>query len=399
MIMFLGMLDVHSQGLRGISAYVQEQGHDVWNTWFKSSTYHDKTCTSQDIDDLIHHLKMQEPDYIGISVKSSFFQLFCQISDRIRKELPWCKIIVGGAFPTGAPQLCKPYANWVVVGEGEIATCEILDGKYNDGILVGQIVEDLDALPPAYYGGRDTYVHSHVMVAGGIETSHMSYSAGRGCPFFCTYCHESVINTVYGKKHLRQRSPKRCFEDIMKLHKRFNAWNFSISDSCFMMDQDYLEEWADLFEPTGFKFNVSGMPNYSNLANLKALKRMGTTIVRYGVQSGSQKIRSKLFNRKDTLDKILEIGPDIEEAGLKATYDFIINNPYDTPETMMETRNFIKKLPPQSNINCYELRWFPGTPLTEKALRDGYITPDDIDGSGRLRIGGWMYSYSQAWGE
>jgi len=122
------------------------------------------------------------------------------------------------------------------------------------------------------------------------------------------------------------------------------------------------------------------------------LKEVGMSNLRLGVQSGSDHIRTKFFNRKDSLDDILNVAWLLFENKVVGLYDFIVNNPYDNFYTTKETRDFIDKLPPLSGINCFELRWFPKTPLTERALGDGTIEQKDVEGQYN-RFGGWNYCY------
>jgi radical SAM superfamily enzyme YgiQ (UPF0313 family) len=123
------------------------------------------------------------------------------------------------------------------------------------------------------------------------------------------------------------------------------------------------------------------------------LKEAGCEGIRMGVQSGSGSMRSK-FNRKETLDDILRAATLIYHNKIGSSYDFIINNPYDDGYSLKETRDFIGKLPPYVGINCFELRWFPSTPMTNMALRDGYILPRDVEGQ-YSRFGHWDYSYTK----
>ena len=55
------------------------------------------------------------------------------------------------------------------------------------------------------------------------------------------------------------------------------------------------------------------------------------------------------------------------------TYQFIINNPYESIEQILETLNFALKLPRPWDNPIYSLMLFPGTQIYEKAKKDGLI--------------------------
>jgi radical SAM superfamily enzyme YgiQ (UPF0313 family) len=58
---------------------------------------------------------------------------------------------------------------------------------------------------------------------------------------------------------------------------------------------------------------------------------------------------------------------------LSPSYQFIIDNPYETIEESIETLQLAVSLPRPWSNPIYSLMLFPGTPLYEKALSDGLI--------------------------
>ena len=56
-----------------------------------------------------------------------------------------------------------------------------------------------------------------------------------------------------------------------------------------------------------------------------------------------------------------------------------IANPYETEESLKETVRLLYKLPQPvtDKFNLYRLQWFPGYPLTNKAIKDGHIKEED----------------------
>jgi len=74
-------------------------------------------------------------------------------------------------------------------------------------------------------------------------------------------------------------------------------------------------------------------------------------------------------------------------------FDIIVNNPFDTPDTMKETRELIKKLTLPFIVRNFEMRFFPGTDLTIKAVNDGLIEPDDVEGQRWCKFGNWHFNY------
>lgn len=381
-IVLVALYDYHSLGVRGLHSWLESKGYDVRSLYFFYSTYTDWCCRESDILAAMDWLKEQSPDYIGISVRSPLFPLFSNLSDRIRAELPKCKIIAGGAHATAAPESCMAHADYVVRGEGEHALVDILEGRASPGIVEGREFEDLDLLPFPYYGPRAAFHGVH------RRYGKISYNTSRGCFFRCSYCQECVRPVSR-----RRKSPEAVASDLAKFREMLPGLSrVTFSDSVFVHDEDWLGRFGDLIRPGDYRFWVSGTAPFMTERVLGLMKRIGFDEIRLGVQSGSPRIRGEIFNRKDSLEQILFSVWESHRLGIATCCDFIIDNPYDTPETLRETREYIRKLPWSSRISKFELRYWPGTELTRKALADGVISASDVSGS-FLRFGQWSYVY------
>jgi radical SAM superfamily enzyme YgiQ (UPF0313 family) len=277
----------------------------------------------------------------------------------------------------------------VIPGEGDTAILELADGNMKEGINGPyKPLEDLDSLPIGHYG-PGTWLQDAQL------TTSYSYLAGRGCPFSCSYCHESVRRAAHGKGYrARRKSPDKVVSDIARLQHEFKINKIVFSDSIFTSDKTWLESFCEKFARLKMSFVCYGHAANLTEDTIVMLKQAGMSYFRTGVQSGSQYIRSAIFNRKDSLEQILNVFNILKKHGLTSSFDFITGNPYDTWETQKETRSFISKLA-GAGISVFELRWFPKTPLTQRALADGYIKQEDVEGH-YLRLGNWHYDYVKA---
>lgn len=388
-IVLIALYNYHSYAIRGFHSLLLQLGYeDVESMYFAESTYTDRHPTHSDLASFVGVLKSKSPDFVAISVHSPVFQVFKQLSTMIRESMPLVKIVVGGEHPTACPDDCLPYADSVVVGEGEPAIVELMRGDLLEGINGPyDLIQDLDALPRGYYGAG---TWGNTLKPPVIS----AYMTGRGCPYTCTYCQESLRREIYGPAYAkwRRKSVAKVMDDLEYFRAVHGMTSVFFSDPIFTTDKIWLEEFCSEFERLSMKFGCYGHSAGLTRETILILKSAGLGNFRMGVQSGSSDIRAKLFNRKDTLDGILNAAWLIHDCKLVGTYDFIVNNPYDTPKTLQETRDFIGKLPPHSGINNFELRWFPGVPLTEMALSDGHIKARDVEGQ-FTRLGSWNYYY------
>ena len=385
-LVLVSLYDLYSNAVRGLHAYVdQVLGYDVASLYIMESTYTDGLLSRDAFYGAIEKIRECDPEYVGISVRSPLFLLFARLCQEIRVACPKAKIIAGGPHAEGSPESCLQFADLVCTGDGEVALKDILSGDFLGFVHNGR-VKDLDSLPFPHYGDNTFSFLSKPPLP---VVKHSAYSQ-RGCPFGCHYCQESISR----KKPIRMSVGRLKGETDYFLSVFPDLKTITFSDSIFLRNQEWMDEFAEAFGGSGLAFWCWGFAPFINDEMLRAAKAGGIKYIRLGVQSGSEHIRRNVLGRHDTLEQIRRAAKLIDQYGFYSHYDFIIENPYDTPETMKETRDFIRTLPSDSAwINKFELRYWPGTEITRRALKDGYITPEDVEGN-YCRFGGWSYIYS-----
>ena len=98
-----------------------------------------------------------------------------------------------------------------------------------------------------------------------------------------------------------------------------------------------------------------------------------------GIQSGSERIRRDCYERETSNEEIIEACEILARHGVSRNLDFIGDNPYETEADRRETLDLLCRLPKPFYFNYFSLTYFPGVDLTERALRDGFIGPDDVE--------------------
>ena len=73
---------------------------------------------------------------------------------------------------------------------------------------------------------------------------------------------------------------------------------------------------------------------------------------------------------------MIKLAGAIADYGIKIMYDLIMDNPYDTEETLKDTVEFLFQLPKPLCFSLFSLQYFPDYPLTKKAIGDGHILPE-----------------------
>ena len=162
-VVLLTFFNYESHAIRIFHPLLKQRGHEVHSVFFKNYfTYQVPTQTEEDmVVDLVERI---QPDLVGMSVWSTYYQLAARLSRRIKESVNPV-IIWGGIHAQANPQQCLEVADIVCKSEGEYVLAELtdrlsVDEPYDD--LLGcwvktpkgnvqnaprMLIPDLDVLP------------------------------------------------------------------------------------------------------------------------------------------------------------------------------------------------------------------------------------------------------------
>ena len=113
----------------------------------------------------------------------------------------------------------------------------------------------------------------------------------------------------------------------------------------------------------------------------------GLTRVTVGIESGSDRIREKLNKRPDTAG-VLEVIKWLNKYPVIVYCSFITNFPSETIDDLKKTVQMIVALtelnPYFRTSPIYQFIPFPGTPMFNTAVEDGFKPPDTLSGWGDI---------------
>ena len=106
----------------------------------------------------------------------------------------------------------------------------------------------------------------------------------------------------------------------------------------------------------------------------------GLVEVIMGIQSGSESLRRNVFHRYETQEDILNAARTIRDSGVYwATYDFMLQHPFEIIEDLKETYFLVKKLLPPFELQLHGLNFLPGTDIADMAVAQGKLTAGQMD--------------------
>ncbi len=380
-------------------------GIEVHTIFFKDCETNDFVDpTNRELELFAQLITKLNPQLVGFSVLSPYVPIARRLT-KLVKEHSSALVIWGGIHPTIAPDSCMEEADLVCVGEGEGAFTELAthlrDGtsyeevqnlwvRKGDQIIknpMRPLIQDLDSLPFASYGDPSF----HFVDADKITNEDPSFfdkvfwlQASRGCPYVCSFCVNAILQPLFKGlgAYTRRRSPKNIVQELKENLNLPGSPTRSVLfiDEVFGCAEAWLDEFSQLYkQEIGLPFFAEYNPEVINPKMLEKLAVAGLDTINFGIQTGDDFIRNKIFDRPGKNSDIINIVKAISKHRVKIRYDLIIDNPYENADTLEKTIEMLVQLPKPLMFNLYSMQYFPKYPFTERALKDQYVLPKEVN--------------------
>jgi anaerobic magnesium-protoporphyrin IX monomethyl ester cyclase len=397
-----------SDGSRLISALLKRAGHQVTSVFLSRPEPLD--YEPDELEPLCKILK--EADLVMVAVYSSYAIRAVQVTEFVHKKFPGMKVIWGGPHCISVPELGLRYADGVCFAEGDQVVVDFVNRleagtnyintpnmafSVNGDHILNDVLppfNDLDSLPYYDYNLDDQFLLDQGLfqitkellkerLAGyPYYVPILYFLTSRGCPHQCSYCNNCRYVALFSRNTMRFYSVDRVVEELEYTLKHLGFIEVIIfgDDDFFMRSRKDLERFAETYKKKiGLPFGIALSANTYSKEKIEILLESGLKVVQLGVQSGSQRVLNEVYNRKikvsKTRDVVHKIASYHKTHGLDFLLDFIIDNPYETRDDIIQTYKYLLDLPLHIRINIFFLAFFPGTPIYDRALKDGLIKP------------------------
>ncbi len=320
-------------------------------------------------DENVEPLDERDVDLVGITCHVYNAPRAFEIARRFRaRGIP---VILGGTFPTVAPDLVRPHADSVVVGEIE-NLAEVIAADARAGRL--RPVYRADAPPSLERTARPDW---SLLDASRYHRFNFPVELSRGCRFACRFCTQGA---------LFPRPRVRALADVERDLAQHDHGIVEVVDVNFLNDAAFFREVAPLLRAApgpGWmgQTTVADLAADPGLAERLAASRCRAVFV--GVESITREGLRALDKGWSKPDAFLEAARRLREAGVLVQAGLVVGLDGDDRATFEAAARFFERARAQS-VTITWLHYLPGTrPHAELAASGRAQSADlrDYDGT------------------
>ena len=320
------------------------------------------------------------------------------VSRAVKARFPALPVVWGGWHPSLFGTEClrdEPSVDVTVQAQGEETFAEILDRLSRGESLAGcagcafrdtggaGVKNPPRALAPVEGFARHDFsllpVERYFDLKGKRQ---LDYVTSQGCHFRCAFCADPF---VYGRQWTGF-PPGRVGEELAALHARYAMDDVNFQDETFFTYLDRVAGIAEELSRRNLPFTWAATMRADQGERLTedvwaACRRSGLRRVLIGVEAGTQEMVDRI--RKDIrLEQVLLCAERCKRHGVGAIFPFIVCFPGESDASVTATLGMARRLramSPSFQTPVFFFKPYPGTPLTEEAVRNGYRPPATLD--------------------
>ena len=312
-------------------------------------------------------------------------------------KYPEIKTIIGGVFPTMAPNdvISDPNVQCIASGEGEHIIPEFCEAVRNSTSLLtikGTSVKDEqgkittnaprplvninDVIPDFSLFDERRFsrpLGAKIWKAIPIETY-------RGCPYQCTFCNSPIQSVLAKEKqqgvYTRRKSIDTVRRELESMVEKYSPNFLYINDDAFMArPKQELKEFAEMYKDFRLPFWCQTRFEDIDEDKIGWLREVGLYRMSFGLEHGNEEFRRKRLYRRIKNETMIEKAKILGDFKLPYSVNTIIGMPYETRELVFDTINLVRDIESFDSIAVNIFAPYRGTVLRQRAIEEGWLDP------------------------
>lgn len=342
------------------------------------------------VDEIINYIDEHGINFVFYTSFSSKLVDYVTMDKELKLRRPHLFSLLGGAGVTQRAErvMMKNMGTTIdafCIGEGEAAIRNFFD----QGMVFHKNIirpEDVDSRDGYYdlmdvneldFPDRDmVYQHDPLL----RDMPAKQFMGSRGCPYKCTYCHNSSINQMFKSNGpiMRIKDVDYLIDEVNEVAAKFPLRTVIFQDDIFFFNRKWAYEFAEKWPSrVGLPWTANIRADYINEDLVRAMKASGCIAVSWSIESGNEFFRNRILGRRMKEEMIINCADLLNKYGINHRPGNIIGSPGETLENMHETIELNIKVKP-SLANAHIFIPFKGLQLTNYALEHGYLDSKDV---------------------
>lgn len=347
----------------------------------------DCEAENMDIKGIIKKIQDYKPNIIGISSTSPMIDRANAIAKEIKDNFD-IPIVLGGNHITlvGKEALVGHKFDFGIIGEGEEIFPEFVKALSKGVKYMKQIPNifmkengdfflthkdskplNLDLIP--FPDRSKIKIRKYKRLVRDKIKVFTSIKASRGCPFSCYFCSESVMYPV----KIRFRSVENIINELDEIADKFpEIEHVFFNDDTLTIKRSWINELLDEIAKRKYRFTFEGetIVKFFDEQIAEKMVKAGFESIFFGIETGDPEI-IKNIGKGISLNQVKKALRIAKSFGLATKGSVIIGHPFETPETIKRTIDFIYSLDDLDEVYVNIATPYPGTKLREMAQK-GY---------------------------
>lgn len=312
------------------------------------------------------------PDFLAFSLTTGLHRRLLELAAELKRRFG-IKVIVGGPHATFfAEHIPEESADFVVVGQGEQALADIVEGRVRDRVVT-YALQDLDQIP---FPDRALFYRFPEFADNPMK----NIITFRDCPYSCSYCFNHSWKKMFQKQphFMQRRSVDNVIAEARALKQDYPLEKIIFIDDNFIFNDAWIEEFCDKYSRNiGLPFLCCLRVNLLTEKKLQLLKNAGLVMINFALESADPQVQKEILNRGNIEnEQVINAIALFRKYNIKSRMQNMIGLPLK--ESYADALNTLRF----NKMHKVEDSWvsifqpYPGTELGRYSVQHGFIGND-----------------------